>query len=618
MLREPQKIDRKGFPLAIARDITLTEVMKNLFLSDTKLAEGRKRIKSNILEHIAEIHSSHLNIIESFSSMGIFDKKRAFKTLINPLVRLSESDLGFFGEAIFSEKQKDKPNIKYTWDSHHKWAQVIEGEKKSRLEKVFDDLVKDKSQINEPLIINNINQYPNTIEILSEVYPLKSFLGIPIMDKGKLVGLIGLSSSRKGTYQKSLIDFMAPVISLSSNIIYEVQLLKKAQKYVKLNEMARGKAELENAMKSNFLAHMSHELRTPLTGLLGMIDLVNKKNLQGDDLQYLETARESGMTLLNIVNDILDISKIESGQLKFESIKFSPENTVQEVIRLLEPEAKKKSIDLNLKLTPEMPPYLMGDPTRLRQIFFNLIGNALKFTPKGVISVFCGGSPISQENKFCLVGEVIDTGIGIPPEVQQHLFKPFMQADSSMQRKFGGTGLGLYITKKLCEMMEGEVSVSSEIGKGSKFHFKVYLKSLQEPSSLQPISETPIDMLPKINVLVAEDNAVSQLVLKTMLTRAGCSVTAASNGEEAVQSCQMYHYDVVLMDGEMPVMDGVTATRKIREIFSKETLPIIGVTAHAMTTEREKFLGAGMNGYLTKPLQKNALFREIMNCLPKG
>jgi len=218
---------------------------------------------------------------------------------------------------------------------------------------------------------------------------------------------------------------------------------------------------------------------------------------------------------------------------------------------------------------------------------------------------------------FILVGQVIDTGIGMSATTQEQLFKPFSQADASMLRRFGGTGLGLFITKKLCEMMGGDVKVLSEIDKGSTFRFQVRLGRSKDliPQIEGSAIKLP-DTLPNIKILIAEDNAVNQIILKTILTKAGCYVTTAWNGQEALEAITKDHYDLVLMDGEMPVMDGLKATQKIRESFNCQTLPIIGVTAHAMVEDRERFLAAGMNGYITKPIQKDALFTEILKCLP--
>ena len=322
--------------------------------------------------------------------------------------------------------------------------------------------------------------------------------------------------------------------------------------------------------------------------------------------------------ILSILNDILDISKIEANQLKVEAVQFNPVGVAQEVFHLLFLEAQKKDLELKLISSPQVPPILVGDPTRLRQVFFNLISNAIKFTCIGSVFVSVEGKYVDNHFKFC--GEVRDTGIGIPPEAQEKLFNPFFQADESIRRRFGGTGLGLFITKKLCELMGGNINFTSEVARGSTFSFNVQLDRPKELTQLGGSSSVslPTELPGDIRVLIAEDNAVNQMVLKNLLAKSGCrqeNITAVWNGQDAVNAIASGHYDIVLMDGQMPVMDGLEATQKIREKVSHEALPIIGVTAHALTGDREKFLKVGMDGYLTKPIQKEGLCMEIIRCL---
>ena len=460
-----------------------------------------------------------------------------------------------------------------------------------------------------------MNSYAEKIEITTEFPQLKSFLGIPLITQDKAIGIIGLFNSIK-TYNKSLLESLDPIFQLSTRIINDIKM-QRNQKDAEKEALGRKQAEAENLAKSSFLAHMSHEIRTPLGGLLGMLSLINKEYLHEEDLNYLQIAHGAGLSVLSLLNDILDISKVEAGQLKLESVQFNPLMIAQEVVQLLALEAEKKGIDLKLYTGSKVPLHLIGDPTRLRQILSNLVGNAIKFTSKGSVAVSFDGN--SDNGNFILAGSVIDTGIGISSEAKERLFKPFSQADSSILRQYGGTGLGLFITKQLCEMMGGSVSVESEVGKGSTFSFKVRLGRYH---GLMPLVESYyplkiLNKLPNIRVLVAEDNAINQLILRTLLEKAGCVVDTAWNGQEAVEAILGDHYDVVLMDGEMPIMDGLKATQKIREVFDADTLPIIGVTAHAMIEDRERFLQSGMNGYLTKPIQKESLFAEIMRCCYK-
>ncbi len=381
-------------------------------------------------------------------------------------------------------------------------------------------------------------------------------------------------------------------------------------------------------VRLNILAHLSHEMRTPLTGILGTLEIIDMDSLTIQNQEHLKTIHGSALTLFSLVNNFLDISKIEAGVFKLEVARFNPRKIAEEAKRSLESEALRKNLKFDLEVYPNVPRRLMGDSTRLRQIFFNLMDNAIKFTEEGMVLISLSGELNSNQTHFSLLGRITDTGIGISPKVQPDIFKSFSQADNSMLRQFGGAGLGLFITKQLCEMMNGDLRVSSELGKGSIFEFRVNLRlpQMQTIDQLQNIKsqEIPLYEFPSprvsnqllnMNILVVEDSPISQKILVKILTTAGCSVTVACNGQEAVDAVIPKNpYDIILMDGEMPVMDGLTATRIIRETFDAQTLPIIGVTAHAMISDRERFLNSGMNSYLTKPIQKQLLCNEILRC----
>ncbi len=383
-----------------------------------------------------------------------------------------------------------------------------------------------------------------------------------------------------------------------------------------------------STVQPNLLAHLSHEMRTPLTGILGTLEIIDMDSLSPQNQDFLKTIHGSALILFSLVNNFLDVSKIEAGLFKLEVVRFNPREIAEEAYRSLEAEAVKKNLKLELEISSHIPRRLMGDPTRLRQIFFNLLDNAIKFTEEGTISISLGGEQNSNQTHFTLLGQIRDTGIGIAPETQVDLFKSFFQADSSMLRHFGGAGLGLFITKRLCEMMNGNISILSELGKGSTFEFRINLKlpQIQQLIQIQHIQHQEIrpyefpsprvsDQLPNLNILIVEDNLTNQIILVQLLKKAGCTVTVACNGQEAVNAVVPKNsFDIILMDGEMPIMDGLTATRLIRETFDAKSLPIIGVTAHAMISDRERFLDAGMNSYLTKPVQKQLLYNEILRC----
>jgi signal transduction histidine kinase/CheY-like chemotaxis protein len=437
--------------------------------------------------------------------------------------------------------------------------------------------------------------------------------------KDEVMGMVGLANPQQ-EYGEALIETLDPLLSLSGRLLDEGRRYREADAQRRKQEEA---TEAASEAKSAFVAYMSHEIRTPLSGLIGLLGLINETSLSNEDQGYLQTARTTSVSLLSLLNDVLDLSKIEARQLTLEEIPFDPRTVAQDVVQLLSLQAQQKGLDLALTLGGSIPKQVIGDPTRLRQIFLNLGSNAVKFTEKGSVTFVVGGTGSSTNNnngRFILEGKVIDTGIGMSTESQEQLFKPFAQANASMTRRFGGTGLGLFITKQLCEMMGGDISVKSELGKGATFSFRVGLPLPENAANRQyPDSKhEKSPKLPPLHILVAEDNVVNQMVLKGILERAGCSIKAVFNGREAVEALQREHYDLVLMDGHMPEMDGIEATRQIRcQGFDKEILPIIGITARVMMNDREDFLASGMNSYLTKPIQAEALKAEILRCLQK-
>jgi signal transduction histidine kinase/CheY-like chemotaxis protein len=379
---------------------------------------------------------------------------------------------------------------------------------------------------------------------------------------------------------------------------------------------AREESEQANRAKSDFLAMMSHELRTPMNGVLGMLQLLETTSLNDEQTEYAALATESTEHLLKVINDILDFSRIERGALELEAIPFSLLELLQGSVQVFQHSAQQRGLRLLLETQPGLDQLeVRGDPTRIRQILVNLVGNALKFTEEGQIRVETRWQKLDDQVLWFTCA-VHDSGIGVDAERLEHMFDAFQQADTSISRRYGGTGLGLPIARTLAERMGGTLRAESQLGEGSVFTLEIPLPFVPCSEHLHSSDNQALGSGDGQAVLLVEDNPVNQTVIEAMLRSLGYQVSLVGDGQQAVQSVAQHDYDAILMDCRLPLMDGYEATRQIRQLEQGQQVPIIALTANALQGDREACLEAGMNDYLAKPFKRADLQRILVRWLP--
>nr|CRH04546.1 putative Histidine kinase with HAMP domain, PAS sensor domain and response regulator receiver domain [Candidatus Magnetococcus massalia] len=569
-----------------------------------------------------EIQRSHelIRTIDRFREQFIEeqDEEALFNAMIRALMKLTDSSIGFIAQYRVQEEGVDCLELlSFAQQSQVDTIDhaVVAGETLR-----LSDVVIQRIMTRRRTVVLNQLQPEHSPALPFDHAPLHAFMGIPIFYGIELLGIVGLGNAPEG-YADKLKIYIAPAIAAVGQVMTAME--ERKTRHLMTEELKRAKQQAEEASqaKTQFLATMSHEIRTPMNVIVGVNELLLESEQNAVSRHYLEVSYSAGEALLSLINDILDLSKIEAGEMAFEFSSFQLHEMMEQVVSLFRIQAQEKGLSLQMQLADEVPLWCQGDAVRLRQVLINLIGNAFKFTREGSVDVLLEALS-GDRYRF----SVQDTGIGIPEDKLDHVFDPFSQADSSTTRRYGGSGLGLTICRRIVENMGGAIGVESREGQGSRFYFDLPLATAKEPALQLPRGETPLPLnrdgnAAGLRILVAEDSEDNVLLLKAYFKGTPHEVSYVVNGVEAVHAYRQGAFQLLLMDLQMPEMDGYTATREIRQLEREERrprTPIYALSAHAFTEARQHSLDAGCDGHLTKPIRKQKLLSFLAELMEAG